>query len=162
MVDGRDEDYRGLKMLGADATGRVLPYWTRNPETGAIKIQPLVEYDSRELHANGVMKGGWYVVPAETGKESVLGPLPYVVQGREVFLATMSVPIRVGNTFVGVAGADFDLAFVQKLAAAVAAKIYGGRSVITSYSIHYTKLYDTGSGTSAPPLRPAPPGSLPA
>ena len=133
-VDGRDEDYRGLKMLGADATGRVLPYWTRNPETGAIKIQPLVEYDSRELHANGVMKGGWYVVPAETGKESVLGPLPYVVQGREVFLATMSVPIRVGNTFVGVAGADFDLAFVQKLAAAVAAKIYGGRSHIVILS----------------------------
>ncbi|WP_230370354.1 hypothetical protein [Paludibacterium denitrificans] len=40
-------------------TGRFTPYWTRS-ESGAIAVQPLVEYDSDALHPNGVPKGGWY------------------------------------------------------------------------------------------------------
>jgi hypothetical protein len=39
------------------------PYWTRTAD-GRIAVQPLVEYDSRDLHPNGVMKGGWYLGPS--------------------------------------------------------------------------------------------------
>ncbi|SBW09521.1 Methyl-accepting chemotaxis protein, putative (fragment) [uncultured Alphaproteobacteria bacterium] len=114
-VDGNDEMFRDNAFVGSDATGRFLPYWTRDPESGFITVQPLVEYDSRELHPNGTMKGGWYLGPKETGRESVLGPLPYVVQGKNVFLATMSAPILSQGRFLGVAGADFNLRFVQEL-----------------------------------------------
>jgi methyl-accepting chemotaxis protein len=133
-LDGSDSTYEGVKLLGSDATGRILPYWTRDVATGKIAIQPLVEYDSRELHPNGVMKGGWYIGPKETGKESVLGPLPYVVQGRQVFLATMSVPIIVNSQFVGVAGTDFNLDFVQKLATDANARVFGGKGAIVILS----------------------------
>ncbi len=133
-LDGSDATYEGVKQLGSDATGRVLPYWTRDAASGKIALQPLVEYDSRELHPNGVMKGGWYIGPKETGKESVLGPLPYVVQGRQVFLATMSVPIRLNGQFVGVAGTDFNLEFVQQLAVKASASVFGGKSAIVILS----------------------------
>ena len=132
-LDGADARYVGHADVGSDATGRALPYWTRDA-AGKIALQPLVEYDSRDLHPNGVMKGGWFIGPETTGKESILAPLPYIVQGKHVYLATMSVPIMSGDKFLGVAGADFDLSFVQTLAEKVNGSIYGGKGSVTIVS----------------------------
>ena len=132
-LDGQDAAFRSHADVGSDATGRFLPYWTRDA-AGHVAIQPLVEYDSHDLHPNGVMKGGWYIGPHNGGGESILDPLPYIVQGKNVYLATMSVPIMVGGKFRGVAGADFDLAFVQQLAEQVKASVFGGESSITIIS----------------------------
>ncbi|NLH80813.1 MAG: HAMP domain-containing protein [Phyllobacteriaceae bacterium] len=129
-LDGDDFGNAGKTKVGSDETGRALPYWTRDAN-GRIALQPLVEYDSSDRHPNGLIKGGWYLGPEKTGKESILAPLPYVVQGNAVFLATMSVPITDGKRFLGVAGADFDLAFVQKLAQDVNASVYGGKGAVT-------------------------------
>ena len=132
-LDGRDADFRNRRDTGTDGTGRFLPYWNRG-ENGKIDLQPLVEYDSRDLHPNGVMKGGWYQGPKENGKESVLDPLPYIVQGKPVFLATLSVPITVGGQFKGVAGADFNLDFVQKLAVSASRAVFDGQSDVVIVS----------------------------
>lgn len=129
-LDGLDRDFKGNKAVGSDDTGRALPYWTRSM-TGEIALQPLVEYDSSALHANGLVKGGWFLNPQATGEENMLAPLPYIVQGRSVFLATMSVPIKVDGKFVGVVGTDFDLSFVQKLAQDVSQNVYGGRGTVS-------------------------------
>lgn len=129
-IDGNDAAFKGKTNLGSDQTGRALPYWTRD-SAGKIALQPLVEYDSRENHPNGLMKGGWFIGPQETSKESILAPLPYIVQGKAVFLSTMSVPITVNGKFLGVAGADFDLSAIQKLAEAVDGQIYGGEGAVT-------------------------------
>ncbi len=132
-LDGLDFGFADNAKMGSDASGRALPYWTRDPE-GNIALQPLVEYDSEALHPNGVMKGGWFIGPMRTGKESILAPLPYIVQGRSVYLATMSVPIIINNEFKGVAGADFDLSFVQKLASDVKARVYDGKGDVSIIS----------------------------
>jgi methyl-accepting chemotaxis protein len=128
-LDGRDQEHVNRKDLGSDDTGRALPYWTRDAQ-GKIALQPLVEYSSRELHPNGVMKGGWFLGPEANGKESILAPLPYIVQGKAVYLATMSVPITVNEKFAGVAGADFNLDFIQTLAEKVNASIYDGKGSV--------------------------------
>ncbi|HEY0181971.1 MAG TPA: methyl-accepting chemotaxis protein [Rhodopila sp.] len=132
-LDGGDAAFKGRRDTGTDATGRFLPYWNRD-KSGHVAMQPLVEYDSSDLHPNGVMKGGWYIGPRQTGKESVLDPLPYVVQGKNVLLATISVPIVVDGTFRGVAGADFDLDFVQKVAMEVSHRLFGGHDAVTIIS----------------------------
>ena len=64
-------------------------------------------------------------------RETVTAPLPYVVQGRDVWLATMSSPVVVNGEFFGVVGTDFDLDFVQKLAEDVSRNIYDGNSKVT-------------------------------
>jgi methyl-accepting chemotaxis protein len=128
-IDGQDQNYKNRKETGTDQTGRFLPYWNRDAK-GAIAMQTLVEYDSKELHPNGVMKGGWYIGPQTNGLESVLDPLPYIVQGQQVFLATLSVPIVINGKFAGVAGADFNLEFVQKLAEDVSKTIYAGKNEV--------------------------------
>ncbi|SNS43079.1 methyl-accepting chemotaxis protein [Azospirillum sp. RU38E] len=132
-LDGQDNAHRDRKDVGSDTTGRFLPYWTRDAG-GRIAIQPLVEYDSSALHPNGVMKGGWYIGPQNGGGESILDPLPYIVQGKDVYLATMSVPIMIGGKFQGVAGADFDLSFVQKLAERVKGSVFNGQAAVTIIS----------------------------
>ncbi|MGJ4993913.1 methyl-accepting chemotaxis protein [Bradyrhizobium sp. HKCCYLS3077] len=128
-LDGNDNAFKGRKDVGSDQTGRFLPYWTRSAG-GAIAVQPLVEYDSSERHPNGLVKGAWYINPSSTGKENILGPLPYIVQGKPVFLATMSVPVMIDGKFRGLAGADYNLDFVQTLATKMNASLFGGKGKV--------------------------------
>ena len=132
-IDGMDERFIGAGMGNNDVTGRFTPYWTRN-SSGQIAEQPLVEYDTSARHPNGVLKGGWYSGPRDTGKESVLDPIPYIVQGKQVWLATLSVPIKDGDTFYGVAGCDYNLDFVQQLAVDVSSDLFDGQNQVVILS----------------------------
>ncbi len=128
--DNNDSGFMHSTDGSTPDTGRFTPYWTRDSQ-GKIDVQPLVEFDSNAKHPNGIAKGAWYQVPKNTRKEAVTAPLPYVVQGKSVWLATASVPIFVGTEFYGVVGVDFNLDFVQKLAESVASEIYSGHSRVT-------------------------------
>ena len=128
-LDGNDTSFRNQKDAGSDNTGRFLPYWTRGA-SGTVAVQPLVEYDSKDQHPNGLVKGAWYINPMTTGKENILGPLPYIVQGKQVFLATMSVPVMIDGKFRGVAGADYNLDFVQQLVTKVNASLFDGKGKV--------------------------------
>jgi methyl-accepting chemotaxis protein len=113
-LDERDAEFAGDEAAGRAAAGRFVPYWNRD-ENGNIARQMLVEFENRETHANGVLKGGWYLGPRETGREIVLDPFPYVVQGKQEWLTSISVPIVVKDHFLGVAGTDLRLSFLQDL-----------------------------------------------
>jgi methyl-accepting chemotaxis protein len=132
-VDGQDQAFRNNEGGNNPLTGRFTPYWTRGSD-GHIAVQPLVEYDSDARHPNGVLKGGWYSGPRDTLKESVLDPLPYVVQGKNVWLTTLSVPITANGKFYGVVGADFDISFIQKLSEQMSADLYGGKGSVSILS----------------------------
>ncbi|MCF6754247.1 methyl-accepting chemotaxis protein [Pseudomonas stutzeri] len=132
-IDGQDALFAGTQNGNNDQTGRFTPYWTRGAD-GKIAVQPLVEYDTMDKHPNGVLKGGWYIGPKENRRESVLGPLPYIVQGKQVWLATLSVPIVVGGRFMGVAGTDYNLDFVQKISQEVSGKLFDGQGEVAIIS----------------------------
>ncbi|MBC3372369.1 methyl-accepting chemotaxis protein [Pseudomonas sp. SWRI92] len=132
-LDGQDLAFRATQDGSNPSTGRFTPYWTRSAG-GHIAVQPLVEYDSSDRHPNGVPKGGWYSGPRDTLKESVLDPIPYVVQGKNVWLTTLSVPIVANGKFQGVVGADFDIAFIQKLSEQMSADLYGGKGSVSILS----------------------------
>ena len=94
-----------------------------------------MEYDSTEPHPNGIIKGAWYQNPQKNHRQTVTAPLPYVVQGKNVWLATLSVPVIVNDRFLGVTGADYNLDFVQKISEQVANAIYPDQadvSIITA------------------------------
>ncbi|XPS88618.1 cache modulated methyl-accepting chemotaxis sensory transducer [Desulfosarcina variabilis str. Montpellier] len=132
-LDGQDVAFKTGKDGNNAQTGRFTPYWNRD-ENGNIAVQPLVEYDTRDRHPNGVLKGGWYINPKENHTESVLAPLPYIVQGKKVWLATLSVPILADGKFLGVAGTDYNLDFVQKLSENVDGKIFDGQGEVVIVS----------------------------
>ncbi|WP_425262814.1 methyl-accepting chemotaxis protein [Pseudomonas paraveronii] len=132
-LDGQDQAFRNNEGGNNPLTGRFTPYWTRSSD-GHVAVQPLVEYDSDARHPNGVLKGGWYSGPRDTQKESVLDPIPYVVQGKNVWLTTLSVPITANGKFYGVVGADFDISFIQKLSEQMSADLYDGKGSVSILS----------------------------
>ena len=132
-LDGLDASNRDGQNGNNPATGRFTPYWTRSAD-GRVAVQPLVEYDTQDRHPNGVLKGGWYSGPRDTLQESVLDPIPYVVQGKNVWLTTLSVPVVVNNKFYGVVGADYNLDFIQKLSEEMSAGLYGGKGSVSILS----------------------------
>jgi methyl-accepting chemotaxis protein len=125
--DNSDIQFRNDNDGNNAKTGRFTPYWTRDAQ-GKIDVQPLVEYDSSDAHPNGVIKGAWYQVPEKTLNETVTAPLPYIVQGKKVWLATLSAPVIANGQFQGVVGTDYNLDFVQKLSMAVSQELYNGQS----------------------------------
>ena len=131
-LDGNDAQYANTEAH--DASGRFITYWNRDA-SGKINRQALMEYESQAKHPNGVRKGGWYLGPKETSKESVLDPFPYIVQGKTEWLTTISVPVKENNKFLGVSGTDLRLTFLQKMAEEVDAKTYSGKGdvLIVSY-----------------------------
>jgi methyl-accepting chemotaxis protein len=128
-VDPNDRLYAGRTADGYDDSGRLIAYWNRDTN-GKIARQALVDYENAEPNPNGVRKGGWYLGPRETLKESVLDPLPYIIQGKQDWLATISVPIVVNGKFLGVAGTDLRLGFLQDLAKKVAGSLYEGKGEV--------------------------------
>lgn len=127
IVDGNDTAFAGKTSDGYDATGRLIAYWNRDT-SGKIARQALVDYENAALNDNGVPKGGWYLGPRSTHKESIIAPLPYIIQGQQDWLATMSVPVLLDGKFYGIAGTDLRLGFLQELAKKVSASLYEGRS----------------------------------
>ncbi len=133
-LDGRDAEFSGVAKTGQDDSGRFTPYWNRDAN-GKIAVQVLVDYESQDKYDNGIRKGGWYLSPRETGKENVLDPFPYIVQGKKEWLTTISVPVKENGKFLGVAGTDLRLDFLEDLAKEVDANLYNGQGdvVIVSY-----------------------------
>lgn len=132
-LDGRDADFRTGENGNNAQTGRFTPYWNRGAD-GRIAVQPLVEYDTMDKHPNGVLKGGWYIGPRENHQESVLDPFPYIVQGKQVWLTTLSVPIMADGKFLGVVGTDYNLDFVQKLAEKADQELFDGKGEVAIVS----------------------------
>ena len=132
-LDGRDSEFRTGQDGNNSVHGRFTPYWNRDAN-GNIAVQPLVEYDTYDKHPNGVLKGGWYITPREKHIESVLDPFPYIVQGRKVWLTTLSVPVMVDGKFYGVAGTDYNLDFVQKLSEQVDKELMNGQGEVAIIS----------------------------
>ncbi len=128
-LDGKDSLYAGDVESGHDSTGRFVPYWNRD-ENGKIARQALVGYEDSSLHPNGVRKGGWYLNPRERHLENILDPFPYIVQGQQEWLTTMSAPVLVDGKFLGIAGTDLRLNFVQKLCENLAKDLYGGNAKV--------------------------------
>lgn len=56
------------------------------------------------------------------------------MQGKSVWLTTLSVPIMVDQRFMGVAGTDYNLDFVQKLAEQADRELFGGQGEVTIIS----------------------------
>ncbi|MCG8377682.1 MAG: methyl-accepting chemotaxis protein, partial [Chlorobiales bacterium] len=103
--DGRDGSFAGSE--GHDATGRFIPYWSRNA-SGGMALEALMDYDKPGV-------GDYYQLPKKTKKECILDPYIYPVQGKDTLLTSLVAPITAEGAFYGIAGVDLELGFLQGL-----------------------------------------------
>ncbi|MFN7090803.1 MAG: methyl-accepting chemotaxis protein [Allorhizobium sp.] len=106
--DGKDAEFVGKPAH--DQTGRFVPYIYR--AGGEIKTDVLVDYDTPGA-------GDYYQLPVKTGKTVLLEPYVYPVDGKDVLMTTISIPVMEYGKALGYVGADIDL---DKTAADLAAK----------------------------------------
>ncbi|MFN3502889.1 MAG: methyl-accepting chemotaxis protein, partial [Allorhizobium sp.] len=106
--DGKDAEFVGKPAH--DQTGRFVPYIYR--AGGEIKTDVLVDYDKPGA-------GDYYQLPVKTGKTVLLEPYVYPVDGKDVLMTTISIPVMENGKALGYVGADIDL---DKTAADLAAK----------------------------------------
>lgn len=99
--DGKDAQY--ANTTGSDSNGRFLPYWDRGKDK-QIQVELLFDYDISE----------WYQCPKTTQAECIANPLSYPVQGEEVLMTSLVVPVVVAGKFYGITGVDLRLDFLQK------------------------------------------------
>lgn len=103
--DGTDEKY--VNTPGHDASGRFIAYWNRG--SGSIALEYCVDY------LNTDASGDYYNVPAKSGKEYLGEPYSYVLQGKNLMMTSIAVPIHYEGKLVGVVGIDISVETLQKL-----------------------------------------------
>jgi len=126
-LDGLDDIY--INTEGHDASGRFIPYWYRD-DAGKIMPEPLKNYENQDKYDNGVRKGDYYLLPREQKQECATDPYPYLIQGKEVWMISLVVPIMTGNTFHGITGVDLRLDFVQDVVKRSNAQLFSGKGRI--------------------------------
>jgi PAS domain S-box-containing protein len=121
--DGQDARYAGTPSN--DETGRFIPYWHRGGST-AISLDPLLYYETPGI-------GDYYLIPRRTRKESFIEPLQYPVEGKDVMMTSLIVPILDGDRYYGMAGVDYALDFLQGLANAADVFTKSGKLFLISH-----------------------------
>ena len=101
--DGADGSAAKDAWNGED--GRFVPYAYR--DGGQIKIMPLNDYQSAD----------YYLKARNSGKETVLEPFIYEIDGKEILMTTLAVPIQSQGRVLGVAGVDISLDAFNKMVA---------------------------------------------
>ena len=104
--DGRDSAY--INLEGHDDTGRYIPYMSRG-ENGEILLSALVDYED-------TVAGAYYQDPKRTNTPHILEPYLYEIDGSEVLLTSLVVPIKdPSGNFIGIAGCDIAISDLDKM-----------------------------------------------
>ncbi|MEZ5334205.1 MAG: PAS domain S-box protein [Methanolobus sp.] len=135
--DEEDNDY--INTTAHDSTGRFIPYW--NTIKGQIAVEPLVHYDEQD----------YYQLPKATHQNIVTEP--YFYQG--IFMVSFDAPIFKNGEFVGVAGVDVSLDYINDVVGDIKAFdtgyafVTGNTGILVSHpeykeSMGTRTLYDFG------------------
>ncbi|OBQ46365.1 methyl-accepting chemotaxis protein [Halodesulfovibrio spirochaetisodalis] len=98
--DARDDNYADEE--GYDESGQYIPFWTRDG-SGGYKVKPLSDYGTE----------GYYLVPKSVQQEVIINPYRYEHDGIAEYITSLVCPIFVHEKFVGIAGIDINLTFLQ-------------------------------------------------
>jgi len=105
VLEGGDRQYLGTE--GANETGRFAPYWYR---TSSGITQDIIDEDEA---AN---PQGPYQTINSRGHGAVSDPYIYRIQGKDILMTTMALPIHTKNgKIVGVIGIDITLEKIQEI-----------------------------------------------
>jgi methyl-accepting chemotaxis protein len=145
-LDGKDADYAG-KAPEYDATGRYMPYYTRNAD-GTMHVEPIVWPTTPGAN-------DWYDVPKRTRKLFFTEPYSYPVNGKDVMMASLVAPILVKGEFRGTASADFQLTHLGEILGGIKVLDGGKLSLISNGGLYASHPDAAKNGKKAADLPPA-------
>ena len=126
--DGRDSEYAG-NLAHSSNTGTIEIYFTREGNSFVFHqtedpskkyIETLNEYGQREAE--------WYLCPKERQQTCVTNPYLYEISpGYKELMTSLTLPLVVDRTFIGVVGMDINLSALQTAAEAIAKRLFHGK-----------------------------------
>ncbi len=110
-------------------------YWSQS-QPGRLVQEVLTE---AQISANTAPPGSpaanlWYTCPQTQKRTCVVEPYTSEVEGQNVLMSSISVPLIVNGKAIGVVGMDVSLDTLQKLAASLGQDLYQGNSEVTILS----------------------------
>ncbi|MDR2402928.1 MAG: HAMP domain-containing protein, partial [Spirochaetaceae bacterium] len=102
-LDGLDAEF--VNTPGTDQTGRFLSYWFRT-DAGPV-LEPLTDYETP-------VDGDYYLEPKRTGNETLVEPYMYRVNGQDILMTTVAMPVKNKNRFLGCINVDLGMEVIQR------------------------------------------------
>lgn len=145
--DASDDLYAGMVEAGNDDQGRFVPWWYRDAD-GIAKVEPLPNPDSEKLLPTGVREGEYYLCAKQMKRDCVVDPAPYEMNGQSILMSSFNAPILVNNTFMGIAGVDLSLDFIQTLLMQAKQQLYAGASEFALIAANGSLVANTSNAQS--------------
>ena len=126
--DGRDSEYAG-NLSHSSSTGTIEIYFVRQGDAFVFHQteDPSVKYD-QTLNEYGQRAAEWYLGPKERREVCIVNPYLYEISyGNEELMTSLTLPLLVGERFIGVVGMDINLSALQGAAEAITKRLFDGR-----------------------------------
>ncbi|WP_285258787.1 methyl-accepting chemotaxis protein [Halopseudomonas bauzanensis] len=143
--DGLDNFYQGTGEPGHDEQGQFMPYWFRQAD-GALVLEPADDQTDETMLDTGVRVGEYYFCPRDTQRPCVIDPAPYELGDSTVMLSSFTAPIMLDGQFMGIAGADLSLQFLQSMLEESDSRLYDGQGTQALISPNGRLVAWTGEG----------------
>ncbi|QZY54915.1 methyl-accepting chemotaxis protein [Crassaminicella profunda] len=103
-LDEKDEMFKNTN--NHDETGRFIPYWYWNGNN--IESIPCKDYN-----LSGT--GDYYLLAKKSGEETILEPFSYEINGKNILMTSLVVPITINGKVVGATGVDVSLEKLKEI-----------------------------------------------
>ena len=114
------KNVKGISTKGYDQSGQFTPYVARSKDGYVVDTIP---YDE---------KNEWIGGPKKAGKDYITKPYFYPIDGVDVLMTTIAIPMYSNNEFLGSVGVDITLSTIAKMASSI--KLYeNGYSFIVDH-----------------------------
>lgn len=115
--DGNDRALANRGDAVSNEIGRPSPYWSRD-DTGEITLEVMNEeyFTNSEREASGIANNYWYTCASAAKTACFIEPYVDTVNGKQVLMSSVTVPIVINGAVVGVTGEDFRVDQLSHLA----------------------------------------------
>lgn len=134
-LDHQDSQFVAQEAVGSNDSGRFSLYWSQ-PSPGNLEREAMPEamLTDSTVGANGAAQNRWLTCPQETAKACVVEPYLDEVNGRQVLMTSIALPLLEGGKVVGVVGLDIGLDNLQQLSLDGRQELFDGQGQVSIVS----------------------------
>nr|WP_323615197.1 methyl-accepting chemotaxis protein [Pseudomonas putida] len=134
-LDHQDSQFVAQEAVGSNDSGRFSLYWSQ-PSPGNLEREAMPEamLADSTVGANGAAQNRWLTCPQETAKACVVEPYLDEVNGRQVLMTSIALPLLEGGKVVGVVGLDIGLDNLQQLSLDGRQELFDGQGQVSIVS----------------------------
>src|SRR5476651_2444789 len=121
--------------LGSNEKGRFALYWSQ-PTPGNLTSMPLPEKDIADISTgpSGQANNAWFTCPRATLKPCVIEPYFYEIEGKNVFMTSIVLPVIQNGKLVASLSMDINLNSLQADSIAASQGLYEGQTAVSIIS----------------------------